>query len=399
MRWNQASVTSASAPVWLLVLVTLSGTMAMHIFVPALPLAGVAFGAEPSAMQQTITLYVVGLALGQLVYGPMSDTRGRRPTLLIGLSIYLCASVAALYAQSLEWLVLARLLQALGGAAGITLGRVVVRDTSSPERVLKNLALLNLLTMVGPGIAPVVGAYLADHFGWRAIYLFLVCMGCAMLICAFLLLPETNRHLRPLLASSIVADYRILVCNPRFRDFMIGGACSSTMLYPYLATVPYIVHEQLGLPIRYVGWFAASTIVGASLGSFVTSQLAARVQAQRLMYSGACMGVAMAVLLLIVQLMGDLTGSLLLAITMAMTFGAGLAAPAALSRAMASSGGLAGSAAGLYGFGQMAMGAIGTKLVGYGDVPAVSCAIVQTCFAAIALCSFRFADSKHDQHS
>lgn len=107
----------------------------------------------------------------------------------------------------------------------------------------------------------------------------------------------------------------------------------------------------------------------------------------------------MAVLLLIVQLMGDLTGSLLLAITMAMTFGAGLAAPAALSRAMASSGGLAGSAAGLYGFGQMAMGAIGTKLVGYGDVPAVSCAIVQTCFAAIALCSFRFADSKHDQHS
>lgn len=148
---------------WLLVLVTLSGTLAMHIFVPALPLAGQAFGASSSAMQQTIALYVLGLALGQLVYGPVSDTLGRRPALLVGLSLYLCASVMALLAPNLECLVVARLLQALGGAAGITLGRTIVRDTSAPERVIKDLALLNLLTLVGPGLAPIVGAYLADH--------------------------------------------------------------------------------------------------------------------------------------------------------------------------------------------------------------------------------------------
>lgn len=117
----------AVVPMWLLVLVTLSGTMAMHIFVPALPIAGAALGAAPAGMQQTITLYVLGLALGQLVYGPLSDTLGRRPTLLVGLALYLGASLLALCAPSLQWLVVARLLQALGGAAGITLGRLALR--------------------------------------------------------------------------------------------------------------------------------------------------------------------------------------------------------------------------------------------------------------------------------
>lgn len=380
-----------TAPLWLLVLVTLSGTMAMHIFVPALPVAGAALGVAPAGMQQTITLYVIGLAVGQLIYGPISDTWGRRPALLVGLGLYLCASVVALCAPTVEWLVAARLLQALGGAAGITLGRAIVRDTSAPERVTKDLALLNLLTLVGPGLGPIVGAYLADHFGWRAIYVFLVCIGCAMVVCAWRLLPETNRHRRPLAVRGIAGDYRTLLTQPRFAAFMLGGACSSTALYPYLATAPYIVHDQLGLPISAVGWFAASTIVGAGLGTMVTRKLAGRWPAERFLYIGASIGLGLSTLFLIVQSLGWLTAPLLLALTVVMTFGAGMASPAALSRALAAAPGLAGTAAGLYGFGQMAMGAIGTMLVGYGPVPAVACAVTQMCITALALSSYRFA--------
>lgn len=199
----------------------------------------------------------------------------------MGLSLYFSASVLALFAPSLQWLVAARLLQALGGAAGITLGRAIVRDIAPPDRVTRDLALLNLLTLVGPGLSPIVGAYLADHFGWRAIYVFLVCIGSAMLFCAWKLLPETNLNRRPLAITRIALDYGSLLANPRFAAFMLGGACSSTALYPYLATAPYIVHEQLGLPIRYVGWFAASTIVGAGLGTFLTRKLAGRWPAER----------------------------------------------------------------------------------------------------------------------
>lgn len=228
MQAKELAGASVQAPLWVLVLVTLSGTMAMHIFVPALPVAGEALGAEPSGMQQTITLYVIGLALGQLIYGPVSDTWGRRPALLVGLSLYFSASVLALFAPSLQWLVAARLLQALGGAAGITLGRAIVRDIAPPDRVTRDLALLNLLTLVGPGLSPIVGAYLADHFGWRAIYVFLVCIGSAMLFCAWKLLPETNLNRRPLAITRIALDYGSLLANPRFAAFMLGGACSST---------------------------------------------------------------------------------------------------------------------------------------------------------------------------
>ena len=392
MQAKELSGASVQAPLWVLVLVTLSGTMAMHIFVPALPVAGEALGAEPSGMQQTITLYVIGLALGQLIYGPVSDTWGRRPALLVGLSLYFSASVLALFAPSLQWLVAARLLQALGGAAGITLGRAIVRDIAPPDRVTRDLALLNLLTLVGPGLSPIVGAYLADHFGWRAIYVFLVCIGSAMLFCAWKLLPETNLNRRPLAITRIALDYGSLLANPRFAAFMLGGACSSTALYPYLATAPYIVHEQLGLPIRYVGWFAASTIVGAGLGTFLTRKLAGRWPAERFLYIGSGLGLGLATLFLCIQALDWLSAPLLRALMVVMTFGAGMASPAALSRALgATTPALAGTAAGLYGFAQMAMGAVGTMLVGFGEVPALACAVTQICITGLALSSYRFA--------
>ena len=379
------------APLWLLVLVTFSGTMAMHIFVPALPVAGAALGASAASMQQTITLYVIGLALGQLIYGPVSDAVGRRPALLLGLGLYFCASVVALLAPTLQWLLAARFVQALGGAAGIALGRAIVRDTAQPLRVTRDLALLNLLTLAGPGLAPIVGAYLADHFGWRAIYVFLVAIGSAMLVCTWRLLPETNGQLRPLKVVSIGRDYRQLLGHPEFAGYVLGGACITSALYPYLASVPYIVHGQMGLPISAIGWFAASTIVGASLGTFLTRRLSSRWPAERFLFLGAGLGLTMAATLLAFHAMGWLTPGWLLAITITMTFGAGLASPAALGSSLGVMPALAGSAAGLYGFGQMAMGAIGTLLVGHGDDPVVSCAVTQMCITGLALASFRMA--------
>ena len=392
MRVADMKAEAVKVPMWLLVLVTLSGTMAMHIFVPALPVAGAALGAAPSGMQQTITLYVIGLALGQLVYGPLSDTLGRRPTLLVGLCLYLLGSLLALCAPTLEWLVGARLLQALGGASGITLGRAIIRDTSAPDRITKDLALLNLLTLVGPGFGPIVGAYLAEHFGWRSVYVFLLMMAFAMVTCAWRLLPETNVQRRPLALRGIAADYGNLLSNRRYVAFLLGGACSSTALYPYLATAPYIVHEQLGLPISDVGWFAASTIVGASLGTLTTRKLAGRVPLQYFLYIGAGLGLGLAVLFLGMQLLGWITAPWLLFITVTMTFGAGLASPVALARALSAAPDLAGSAAGFYGFGQMAMGAVGTIAVGYGHVPAVACAVSQIAITGVALLSYRYGE-------
>src|ERR1700734_4381327 len=117
-------------PLWLLGLLTFSGPVGMHIFVPALPAAAKDLHATPVAMEMTIRLYILGLAVGQLLYGPASDRFGRRPALLVGLSIFTIASVAALFAPDVHTLVLARFFQALGGCSGLVLARAIIRDTS-----------------------------------------------------------------------------------------------------------------------------------------------------------------------------------------------------------------------------------------------------------------------------
>src|SRR3954463_15115575 len=108
-------------PMWLLVLITISGTMAMHMFVPALPDAARALATTAGEMQMAISIYIIGLAAGQLCYGPLSDALGRRPLLMIGLGLYAAGSIAAAFAPNLGTLLAARLVQALGGCAGLAL--------------------------------------------------------------------------------------------------------------------------------------------------------------------------------------------------------------------------------------------------------------------------------------
>lgn len=378
------------APLWLLVLVTLSGTMAMHIFVPALPVAGAALGASPSSMQQTITLYVLGLAVGQLIYGPISDATGRRPALLMGLGLYLAASLVALFADSVGVLCAARLMQAVGGAAGLSLGRAIVRDTAEPSRMSKDLALLNLLALVGPGLSPVLGSYLAGHFGWRSVYVFLVGFACTALLLAVWRLPETQRERQPLRVRFVASAYLALLRDARFAGFTLGGALSTTLLYPYLASVAYIVHERLGLPIHTVGWFAAITVAGAGLGTLLARRLP--LPGERFLAMGTGLQMAMALLFGLVYGLGALNAAWLIALTVLMTMGAGMASPAALTRALNTVPSLSGSAAGVYGFSQMAVGALSTYVVGFvAEDPAMACAITQFVMGVGAWTAFRRA--------
>ena len=124
------SSTPRAPALWGLALRTFSGTLAMHIFVPALPVAGADLHASSAAMQMTVSLYIFGLALGQLVYGPLSDRFGRRPVLLGALTLYTLAGLAAALAPGVNALIAARLFQALGGCAGLVLARAIVRDTA-----------------------------------------------------------------------------------------------------------------------------------------------------------------------------------------------------------------------------------------------------------------------------
>ncbi len=378
-------------PLWLLALFTFSGTLGMHIFIPALPAAATDLGAGIGAMQMTVSLYIFGLAVGQLVYGPLSDRFGRRPVLMAGLALYTGAGLAAALAPGVNALIAARLFQALGGCAGLVLGRAIVRDTSVPREAARRLALMNLMVTVGPGLAPLVGGALAATTGWRSIFVLLGALGVANFLFAWRLLPETGPSASRVKASALARDYWGLLRSPAFLGYSIGGGCATTSLYAFIAAAPFIFVTQLHRPATEVGVYLAVLVSGVWLGSILTSRLIATMALGRLLIAANALGVAAAFALLGAALSGHLSVVWIIGAMFVFTVGVGMAAPAALTQAISVNPRVIGSASGLYGFTQMAVGALCTALAGLGPDAALSTGIVLAAASVIGQISFWIA--------
>jgi DHA1 family bicyclomycin/chloramphenicol resistance-like MFS transporter len=378
-------------PLWLLVLITISGTMAMHMFVPALPDAARGLRTTAGEMQMAISIYIIGLACGQLVYGPLSDAYGRRPTLIWGLGLYAAGGLAAALAPNLATLLVARLVQALGGCAGLALGRAIVRDTSAPEGAIRQLALLNLMVMVGPGLAPMVGGAVSAGLGWRAIFLVLAGAGAVTMFFAWRRLPETGHPTGRFGPRVLLRDYAELLRSPRFVGYALGGGTLTTCIYAFLAAFPFILTNDLHEPVHAVGVYAGIIVFGMGIGNALTSRLIRRVPAEILLRigNGVCLAAACVYLgMVITDVMA--VWSLIIAMLF-LTTGLGMTSPVALGKAISVEPRLIGSAAGLYGFSQMASGAIATSLAALGDDPALASAVVLVGAGVVALVGFRVA--------
>lgn len=387
-----ASCTSpiVRVPLWLLALITFSGTLAMHVFVPALPEAKTDLAASAASMQLTISFYIFGLAIGQLIYGPVSDHLGRRPVLIFGLVIYVAASIMAAFAPNVHALIATRLLQAFGGGAGLVLGRAIVRDGSATSDATKRLAIMNLMVVLGPGLAPLVGTALATTTGWRSIFIALCMFGLINLLLTWRLLPETSSG-KGHDTRTVLRNYRQLVGSRAFLGYAVGGGCATTSMYAFVGAAPFIFVGQLHRPIQEVGVYLAINIIGLWLGSLTASRLAGRVPINRMLVQGNLLSVLAAIALLFIVIAGLLSVTSTVLLMMAFTFGAGLASPAALAEAMSVNPMVAGSASGLYGFVQMAVGAICTSLAGIGPNPALSSAFVLSVAGVLAQASFSMA--------
>lgn len=385
----------AHAPLWLLALVTFSGTLAMHIFVPALPIAAASLGASVGAMQMTVSLYIFGLAVGQLVYGPLADRFGRRPVLLWGLGIYCVSGLAAALAPEVHSLIAARLFQAMGGCAGLVLGRSIVRDTAGPQEATRRLALMNLMVTIGPSLAPLIGGALATALGWRSIFHALFGLGVVGFLFTWRMLPETGAPGAPgsaVSARDLARNYGKLLRSPAFLGFSVGGGCATTSMYAFIASAPFIFVDQLHRPAHEAGIYLAILVSGVWLGSFLTSHLISRVRVDRLMIRSNALSVAAAFVLLGAALSGHLSVPLIVASMFMFTVGVGMASPAALTQAISVNPQVIGSASGLYGFTQMAVGALCTALAGMGHRnPALASAVVLAGAGIVAQLSFAVA--------
>ncbi len=333
----------------------------MHILVPVLPFAATDLGVSRSVIQQAITLYLFGIAGGQLIYGPVSDRFGRRPTLIAALVLYIIAGVVAGAAATIGALLIARVVQAVGGCGGLVLGRAIVRDSAGPGEATSRMALLTMVQSLAPGVGPAIGGFLGASFGWRAIFAVLVVLGLVTLASVILLLPETAASRG---SGRMLGSYLQLMRSRIFCGYMLGGAFTSTTFFAYLTASPFIFTDMLHRPATAVGLYYLVVMAGVPVGSFSASRLVRRVRPIALLRATSALAVAGAALFFAVAVAGKVTVATVLGPMILFSLGVGAASPVAITAAISTEPQMIGAASGLYGFVQMANGALCTLAVG-----------------------------------
>lgn len=339
------------------------GSLATQLVVPALPPIAAEFGASALAAQKVIGVYLLGLAAGQLVAGPMVDRIGRRPVMLAGLVLFVIGSIAALAAPSLGWLLAARIFQALGGAAGIVTARVMVSDIFPPEEAATRQATLMSVVLLSPAVAPVIGGMLTELAGWRSIFGLLVLTGFAAALFVRFRLAETSRRSAPP-ACNLAHAWAMLVTTPRFTGNAAAMMLASSSLYAFLAATPFILAREHGIGPRDTGLFllvvAAAGIVGTKCVGAINRRTRGNVAGAALVASGAG-------LLLIGALAGAKSLLAFLLPMILMGFGTGVLGPSTISEIMQARPGLEGTATSLAGAVQMGSSAVASSLIGAAD--------------------------------
>ncbi len=342
------------------------GPLSIDLYLPGLPGLGRDLGASASAAQLTLTACLAGLALGQLVAGPLSDRFGRRRPLLAGVALYAGASVACAAAPSVEVLVLLRLLQGLAGAAGIVIGRAVVRDLFEGEAGARFFANLLLVNGLAPILAPVIGGQLLAVTDWRGLFAVLAGIGIALLVAGAVVVPESlgPERRRPGGLPATLRTFRALTRDRAFVGHALCGGLVMGAMFAYIAGSPFVLQELYGLSPQAFSLAFAVNGLGIIVAAQVMSRLVGRFGAAGLLRWGVAQACVGATLLSVAVLVGGLgVWSVLLPLFLVVS-SVGLVNPATVTLALADHGAVAGSAAALVGVLQFLLGAVAAPLVG-----------------------------------
>lgn len=282
-----ATTNIATSRVVLLLLVVMTGIapISLYILVPALPVLATTFGRDISIAQMTVSLYMVGIALSQLIMGPLSDKFGRRPVLLGGLALMVAASVACIFAETLPQLIAARFFQALGGASGMVVSRAIIRDIYERDRVASMISLVIAALMIGQMVSPLTGGLIETAFGWRAIFYAVTIGALAVAVGIAIALPETRRN-RAVGSGGFRSDVRTLVKSRAFIGYVMCQVLASQIIFTFAGGGPYIVVTQMGrTSAEYGAWFA-TTGFAYLVGNLLCVRFAPRHSLEKLIWFG-----------------------------------------------------------------------------------------------------------------
>lgn len=353
-------------PIWILIVATATGPLALNIFVPSMPgLVGV-FQTDYATVQLALTLYLVAVGVAQLGYGPISDRFGRRPALVGGLIIYFVANVACMFAWSIESLIVARVLQAIGGCAGMVLGRAIVRDVYDRDRAASAIAIITMAMAVAPAMGPAIGGIIDAHFGWQATFLVPMAVGLVVLVGASLRLNETNLHPIPTIdITAMLRNYGSLLRSRAYIGYAANTAMSVGAFFSFIAGAPYVMIEVLQQGPEVYGFYFVLISVGYMTGNFLASRLSSKLGVDRMIPLGVGVSLCGAVPGFALAMAGVVTPLSVFAPMCVVAIGNGLSQPNGISGAVSVNPSIAGAGSGLMGFGQMVIGACFTVIVGY----------------------------------
>ncbi|MEH6405572.1 MAG: multidrug effflux MFS transporter [Sneathiella sp.] len=349
-----------------LVLVSMCAPLGMNIVLPSLSSFRLVFDTDYATAQLTLTLYLAAVAVGQLIYGPMSDRFGRRPIILFGLVVFMIGCVIGFFATSIEMLIAGRMVQALGGCAGIVIARAMVRDLFDEAKAASVIAYLTMAFVVAPTLAPLVGGVLEDLFNWQAGFVFVFIVAVLTFVATLKGAQETlplakrqQTHFKHLFLS-----FWYLLKNPVFCSYALQMSFCTAAYFAFLGGSSYVLIELMGGTASELGVLFVFVSLFYIGGNFVTARLSQRIGVYRMVLIGTIVCMIGPLLLAITELTIGLNPISFFGLVAVVALGNGFCISSGMAGAISADSTRIGAASGLCGSMQVGFGAVSTFAAG-----------------------------------
>ena len=383
-------------------LVVSLGPISVDMYLPALPEMAMSLDASAGSTQMTVTAFIFGLMFGPLLAGPVSDAIGRRRPIMVALIVYTLVSLLIAGVGSVEMMIALRPVQAFGSGSSFAVARSMFRDVLSGDELARAMAVLMMIMLGAPIVAPFLGSLLLLVVGWRAIFVVLAVVGALAFLAVWRRLPETlpPERRRALDLATSLRGYRSITRSRMAVAYAVAGGSSAAVLFAYLAASPFIFIEYYGLDEQWFSALFAVGVVGAWLSQAVNIRYVVRIGYRRIVLMGTVSLVALAVVLWWVKRtdLWGLAGVVAVsALAISMTH---LVGPGTLTGVLDGFPEIAGSASGFATFVRFAIGGAGSAAVAlFNDGTPKTFGVVALVFSAITLAAVALAHSSEPAHA
>jgi DHA1 family bicyclomycin/chloramphenicol resistance-like MFS transporter len=365
--------------------------LSIDMYLPAMPVMEKVFHTSAAAVQITMVTFLAGFAVGQSLYGPITDRFGRKPPLYASLLLFIASSAACAVAPSIRVMSVFRLVQAIAACGGSVMSRAMVRDLFPPQELRRVFSMLVLVLGVSPVIAPLFGSYLLLWFGWQAAFVTQALVGTACVVGMHFRLPESLAHddRRPLHWDTIAAAYAELFRDRTFLGASVVCGFSTAGAFAYITSAPFVFISLYKVPVEHFGWLFGSVAAGMVVASQINGRMSHRIPLWRVLRAANLVQLAAGILLMITVLtgIGGLAG--VFVGVFAYVSAQGFVFPNGSAIAMMRHGKIAGTASAMLGTNSFLIAAACVTFLGFLENPAVPMAIVIAgCAVASTLLNF-----------